>query len=196
MTPKRTNIILKVTLGVLILVILGGLYFSNKKLTALATDTSRLKADIEISQKQITAYQATKAKVDSLDYVDELANKVLPQDKEQSAIVAELSQFALRARLSVAEINFPDKPQAKSSSKTKSATPKGVDVMPITIKFKEDSKYESILTFLRSVEDNRRKMQVTNISLKPDEEDRQKIKEVTVDINLYTRSQAIQKETK
>ena len=189
MTPRKMNLILKVVMLVLIIATGVGLYFANKKLTSTATETSRLKAQVEIGQKQIKTYEATKAKVDSLDYVEELAAKVLPQEQEQSLTVAELSQFALRSRLGVAEITFTDSTTKSKSSKTKTKTPipKGVTVIPLTIKFKPGSKYDNLLEFLKAVEENRRKMQVTNISLTPDEVDRSSFQNVTVDINLYVR---------
>lgn len=61
--------------------------------------------------------------------------------------------------------------------------------MPITIKFKEGSKYEYLLEFKTVFETNRRKMQVTNIALVPDEENRSILSEVTVSINLYSKVQ-------
>ena len=59
----------------------------------------------------------------------------------------------------------------------------------MSIKFQDGSRYDYLLEFLKSVEDNRRKMQVTNISLTPDADNRALLKSVTVELNLYVRSQ-------
>jgi Tfp pilus assembly protein PilO len=189
MTPRKMNYVLKGMIVLLLIVTGVGLYFANQKLTSTASETSKLKAQVEIGQKQLKTYEATKAKVDSLDYVEDLASKVLPQEQEQSLTVAELSQFATRSRLAVSEITFAEtgSKSKTTKSKTKTAIPKGVTVIPLTIKFKSGSKFDYLLEFLKSVEENRRKMQVTNISLTPNETDRSLLESVSVDINLYVR---------
>lgn len=195
MTPKRMNRVLKITILLLVVGVSAGVYLADKQLNAIATDTARLRAQVEISDKQLSAYQLTKQKVDSLSYVEELAGKVLPEEQEQSLTVAEISQFALRARLAVEDITFVDTEKTAvtkgkaGDKKTKSTIPKGVSVIPMSIKFQDGSRYDYLLEFLRSVEDNRRKMQVTNISLTPDADNRALLKSVTVELNLYVRQQ-------
>ncbi len=197
MTPKKMNKTLKAILVVSIVAAMALLYFANQKLTSMAEQTARLKAESQVAEQQIQTYQKTKEKVESLDYVNELAGKVLPENEEQSVIVAELSQFALRSRLSVAQINFPESntgSSRRSTTETNIAVPKGVATIPITIQFADDSRYENLLEFLRYVEENRRKMQVTNISLTPNSEDRSRLSEVTVSINLYSKSTQVETE--
>ncbi len=195
MTPRRMNHVLKITILLLAIGVAGGIYFADKQLKSIATDTARLRAQVEIGDKQLTTYQATKQKVDSLSYVQELAGKVLPEQQEQSLTVAEISQFALRARLTVEDITFVDTTKTNTTKtkstdkKAKSTIPKGVSVIPMSIKFQDGSRYDYLLEFLKSVEDNRRKMQVTNISLTPDVDNRALLKSVTVELNLYVRSQ-------
>ncbi len=195
MTPRRMNHVLKITILLLVIVVAGGIYFADKQLKSIASDTARLRAQVEIGDKQLTTYQATKQKVDSLSYVQELAGKVLPEQQEQSLTVAEISQFALRARLTVEDITFVDTTKTNTTKtkstdkKAKSTIPKGVSVIPMSIKFQDGSRYDYLLEFLKSIEDNRRKMQVTNISLTPDVDNRALLKSVTVELNLYVRSQ-------
>lgn len=202
MTPRRMNQILTASLILLVLMAAVGLYFANKKLTLIAQQTAHLKAQVEVGNYQIATYEKTKSKIDSLDYVEALAAKVLPEEQEQSLTVAELSEFALRSRLSVAEITFAELSTTKTTTKStgkstvKTAIPKGVSVIPISIKFRPGSRYDNVLEFLKSVEQNRRKMQVTNISLTPDEKNRMLLSQVSVDINLYARDKTITSENK
>jgi Tfp pilus assembly protein PilO len=186
MTPKRVNVLLKASLIALVVITSAGLYLANQKLVNVANTTSRLHSEIELSQKQVEAYNLTKIKVESLGYVDELANKVLPASSEQSVVVAELSQFAARSKLSVAQISFPDSTGPKPQSSA--GIPKGVTSVPISIQFKDGTKYENILEFLRYVEKNQRKMQVVDIDLKPNDEDRSQLSSVTIVLNLYVKS--------
>lgn len=187
-TPKQINLALKISLSMLILLSVAGLYFANQKLTSIATETSQLKADVIVGQKQLAVYEKTKVQVESLSYVNELANKVLPTDTNQSAIVAEISEFALRSTLTLNQITFADTSQnviAPKSTKSTLLVPKGVVVIPVTIQIKAGAKYTNLLSFLKIIEDNQRKSQVTNISLTPDSKDRSKLSSVTIQLNMY-----------
>lgn len=183
------NKLLKGLIAVVIVVISAIVYLGNTKLTSVATDTARLKAESEAAKQQIATYEETKATVESLDYVDELAAKVLPADKEQSAILAEVSEFASRSGLTISQITFIDVPKSTNaaSSKGRVTTPNGVQVIPVTVEFAAGSQYSAVLEFLKTVEGNQRKMQVTDISITPDTEDRQVFSEVSVSMNLYAK---------
>lgn len=196
MTPLKMNKVLKGLISLVVVLVLVVMYLGNKKLTGIATDTTRLKAEAEAAKQQVATYEETKAKVESLDYVDELAAKVLPADKEQSAILAEVSEFALRSGLTISQITFDDAPTPQATPGTSStaptqkvATPNGVQVIPVTIEFTPGSQYGSILDFLKTAEANQRKMQVTNISITPDVDDRQLFSDVSVSMNLYAKKQ-------
>ncbi len=191
MTPLRLNQILKGLVVIILIATAGVLYLGNKKMVSVAQQTSRLRAQADINDKQIDTYQSTKNKVDALGYVNDLANKVLPADEEQSVIVAEVSQFATRSDLLISQITFVDPKTGAASNTPKSvlAIPKGVQVIPITVDFQPGSTYKNILEFLRSVEGNQRKMQVTNVSLTPDEKDRQNLSHVSISLNLYAKQQ-------
>ena len=187
MTPQRIHQLLRSLLILLIGATFLGLYAANQKLTNIAEQTAKLKAETVINQQQLSIYQKTKAQVDSLNYVSDLANKVLPADKDQSAIVAEVSEFALRSGLTISQINFTDgtKPTT-GGTKNSLVIPKGVTVVPITVQLQSGAKYDNLLTFLKTIEDNRRKSQVTNITLTPDSKDRSRLSQVTIAFNLYT----------
>ncbi len=196
MTPRSMNQVLKVIIVLLVIGTISGLYFANKKLVTIAQDTSKLKADVAVGDKQLKTYQQTKIQVDELSYVNELANTVLPANQDQSAIVAELSEFANRSGLTVSQITFSDTSKAATSAappssssaagKTALTVPKGVLVVPVEIQLKSGSKYSNLLSFLKTIESNRRKSQVTNITLTPDSKDRANLSQVSIALNLYT----------
>lgn len=184
-SPKQMHKILIGVIVSLIVITVAGLYFANQRLTAIAAETTKLTTEIEVSKKQIQIYDLTKFKLASLSQVEDTLGQVLPEQEEQSLIVAELSGFARRSSpaLTVAGIEFKDPPD-KSVLK-KSAIPKTVNVVPIDITFKGVA-YEGVVDFLREVEDNRRTMQVYNIGLRQNEENKQAI-DVTISMNLYTK---------
>lgn len=199
MSPHRVNILLKVALAVIVVGAIGGLFVANKKLQLVAQDTAKQKAKVEIGERQIKIYQQTKKQVDSLGYVNDLANEVLPPTEDQSAVVAELSEFANRSRLYVSQITFPAAsktaaaapsgaaPAAGAAASKTSTTPKGVLVTPVTIQFKDVTNFEGVIDFLRTTESTKRKSQVTNIAIIPNEKDHSVLTQIDVSMNLYTR---------
>jgi len=190
MTPLRMNQVLRGALVAIIVATIGVLYVGNQRMVTVAHDTAKLRAQVRANADQITAYTRTQVKVESLDYVDELANKVLPAEKEQSAIIAEVSEFALRSSLPIEQITFVETSQSTGkAAKGKLAIPKGVEVIPVTIQFQTGSRYTDVLDFLRTVESNRRKMQVTDISITPDADDRTILSQVSVSMNLYAKQE-------
>lgn len=191
MTPKKMNLVMRCSVVVLILLPLVGLYFANQHLTTLAKKTARLEAEVILQEKQLTAYEATKSAVDSLQDIGDLAIRVLPEQQEQSLTVAELSAFAQRSSLRIKELTFAEPPaeaKGKKKDKEKTVIPKGVTISPVVISFQEGARYDYFLDFLRAVEENRRKMQITNISLTPNEENRTLLDEVSVSLNLYVKN--------
>lgn len=191
MTPLRANQLLKIAIVMIVLGIFGVMYLGDNKLAQMAEKTSRLKAQAMVNEKQIATYRQTEAKVGSLQYVNELAARVLPPEQEQSVIVAEVSAFAVRSQLEIEQINFIDAANKKVSGTPKStlSIPKGVEVVPINIQFKPGSQYSNILEFLKTIESNRRKMQVTNVSLTPNPDNRQELNQVSIALNLYAKQE-------
>lgn len=199
MTPRLMNKILRGLMIVVALLLLACLYFGDKRVAGVAMETSRLKAVVEVNQQQIKIYDQTKKKVATLGYVNELANKVLPPDKEQSSIVAEISEFAKRSNLTVSQITFSEVAKttgAAPAAKTNLVIPKGVQVIPVTIQMQSGATYNDVLDFLKTVENNQRKMQLTSINLKPNLDDRQILDQVNISMNLYAKPSSTNKVTK
>jgi Tfp pilus assembly protein PilO len=185
MTAKRMNLTLKIGLALILVGIAAGLYFANKKLTTLAKQTTELKAKVEIGEQQIKSYEVTKAKVGNLSYVDELAAQVLPAQEDQSTVVAELTQFGRQTGLTISRIEFLE--AGKSPTGKKLATPAGVNVTPVNINIAAGGSYSDLLNYLKLLETNRRRSQVSNINIAPDNENPNRLSEVTISLNLYTK---------
>lgn len=186
MTPKQTNKALIGALFLLIAALIAGLYFTNQRLTAVANETTKYATEIEVSKQQIKIYDLTKSKLKSLSETEEILGQILPEEEEQSLIVAELSGFARRSTpsLAVSGIEFRDPPDKSDAKKSK--LPKNVKVIPMIVTFRK-VRYEGVVDFLREVEDNRRTMQVHNIGLKQNEETKTAI-DVTISMNLYAKN--------
>lgn len=191
MTPRKMNKVLKISLAALAVLVAVGIYFADKQLQSVAGEISRLRAEIEITNQNLDNYELTKTKIDELSYVKDLADEILPQTEEQSIIVAELSEFAKRSNLSTGSIEFTDESSssAGSSAATTKKAPAGVEVVSVVFSVSDEASYQDVLEFLRYIEGNRRKMQVTRVSLTPGSGG-QKIADLTVSLNLFVKKKA------
>ncbi len=191
MSPKKMNLVLKVSLGLIGTSLIAFLYLANQHLTSVAQETAILKARLEIGQTQLESYEVTKTKVEELAYVKELAKKILPADEEQSAVVAELSSFAKRSSITISALNFNDASLSKTNvgaKKTQQKAPSGVTIVPVTLTASDEVNYSDLLTFLNYVEKNQRKMQVTQLSITPNTDDGGKLSNVTITLNLFVKA--------
>jgi hypothetical protein len=197
MTPKKMNQLLKISLGAVTVLIIAAIYFANNKLTEVATNTSKLKAEIEITNQKLKNYEVTKSKIEELSYVKDIAAKVLPQNEDQSAVVAELADFAKRSNISTGSISFVDStltnklPSAKTKAKAINPTPQGVSIIPVKFEVSGDAKYEDVLSFLKYIENNRRKMQVTEIALTPSGDNGDVLNNVSISLNLFAKKSTV-----
>ncbi len=200
MSPKKMNRTLKIILLVIIILIVAGLFFADKKLQHVSKQTVELKAQIEADSKKLAIYELTKIKVDELGYIKNLAAQILPQNEEQSVVVAELAAFAKRSNLQTGSITFAEGTQAAAPTNSKnkdkakvSTVPKGVELVPVVFTVSESASYEDVLGFLKYIEQNRRKMQITQISLTPNSDDANKLDDVSVSLNLFVKSTEAEK---
>lgn len=107
MTSKQLHLSLLIALGVLFLGLLGGVYGTNKLLTNQANTLLGLKAkDQALAQEQLILNKAKKD-VAAYDSLNQIAQAVVPQDKNQAEAVQEIVNIAAANGVTLASINFP-----------------------------------------------------------------------------------------
>jgi hypothetical protein len=169
----------------------GLYYYFTGSLETLNNEVSQLLADQEVIGEQISAYEETEKQVAELFFVNELASEVLPDSKEQANVVAQIKQFVTEAGLQLETLSFNsgnNTATGLSNSQTEAVTSlAGVRVLPATAVISQGARYEDVLRLLQTIEDNQRKMQVTEISLSPiPGSDR--LATITLKVNIYLRA--------
>lgn len=195
MNSKKLYYIL---IGVLVLCGVGLVFGAREANSLLETQSQKLvglKASDQATTDQKS--QLTQDKKDIANYSDlnSIAKSVVPQDKDQAEAVREIVNLASASGIpQLSSITFPPStlgatvPTASastsaSSSTTKAASPKGItQVTPvkdipgvydlqITVaqaSGKDEVSYNSFLTFLKKLEQNRRTAEVSSITVQPD----------------------------
>lgn len=176
----------------------GAFYFADGMLQKKSKQISDLKADQEAVTQQIAIYEDARKKIEELAFIEEVASQVLPESKEQADVIAELRSFAENSDMTIQSMNFSGS-VAKDpgtnldlSQTTQLKDVTGVRVLPVDLVFTtgpEGPTFESLISFLEKIENNRRKMQVTDISLTPNNNNRELLSSIAMSVNIYLRGQ-------
>lgn len=190
--------------GVLLVVVAlfgGSVYLGWKHLDKQTSKLSDLK--VEASVLQDTQRSLAKAKKDIVTYADieQVTKTVIPQEKDQARTVREIVKIANDNNIAIASIGFPastlgSKPATGAGPST--ATPgvntqtqkvegiNNVEKLEIIV-MSESAKpalYTDFIAFLSDLEKNRRTAQVTNISIQPVSDNRNRLS-FSLNLNVY-----------
>jgi hypothetical protein len=202
MTPKKATYILIALLTILIVAGVAAFYYGDKILQARSAKISEEKIQLEAVNTELSLFKNSKDMVDKYGFVKELSGKILPESKFQSEVLAELTKFAADNNMKIQTLTFgADNAKTDDPSLSQTSTIKGlsgVRVLNASIQFSNDPaiSYESFINFLKNVESNQRKMQVSTLSITPDPENSAAIASATVTVNIFLKEPSSNQENK
>ncbi len=188
MTPKRFFYLQVGVLVLAIALIVGGTVGGNIVLQEKSRKLSALKVEsgsIELQQK---ALAQAKKDIERYSDLDTIAKSVVPQDKDQAKTVREIVAIAADNHIPIKSISFEtsklgETPPKATTTEGESSTPKpvvpsvsqvkpvagitGVYTLPIQVESAGQVSYQNFLSFLESLEKNRRTAHVGTINLNP-----------------------------
>ena len=139
------------------------------------------KADIESNEQAISNLQTLERTVSQNKEIEEIAKKVLPQDKEQSAALAELDKFSKTSGVGIKQISFTP---GKGGGLVAPTSLKGVSVISVNVHC-DAARYDQLLSLLKLIENNQRRMQVTSVALTPSEITQGKLDKIDLALEIY-----------
>ncbi len=178
------NRLLLILIGLLFVLALG----STKGILSLLGNNSNklvsLKAKSQALQQEKTYLVSAEKEVKKYSPLQQIAETIVPQDKDQAQTVREIVNLAQQNNITLTNIGFPSSslgaptttaPKAATSSISLSQlTPvkgiPGVYVLPIQVQDDQTSdavSYTHFYNFLTDLEQNRRTCLVTGLSIKP-----------------------------
>lgn len=181
MSPKRFYYIM---IGVVSLLGLGIILSATQGNSVLGKQSNkllRLKTDNQVLDAEQVSLTKAKKDVQKYSLLQQQAQAIVPQDKDQAEAVREIVNIAAAKGVKIAAITFPASslggiggtaaPLAKTTPLTQvqSSGIAGVFVMPITIDHDTNSpiSYETFISFLGALEQNRRTAQVSSVTIQP-----------------------------
>ncbi|HEX9679559.1 MAG TPA: hypothetical protein VGA08_02990 [Candidatus Saccharimonadales bacterium] len=184
MSPKKSFILLLASLLVVLGLTASGFYFAKTQLAKRALSLSQLKADVDAIDIRVQQAQTVLVQYEDLGFIESIAQDVLPPTKVQSNFIGEIYKIGNQADVVLRSITFttPSGRQVTDPNLTQT-TPldgvSGVFVLSANITY-ETNAYAKFLNFLTNLEKNRRKLQISNLTINP-------IKEEIVGTNNSTR---------
>ena len=172
-----TKLRLMLTVSLLVIESLAVLFIANanRDLKAYADDVSQVRADDNASQNNIQNLQKIQQELLKNKDVIERASDIVADSQSyeyQDQIITDLNDYAAKAGISVTNIDFiAADPSAATTPLTQpSATPApaGVKSTSVSVTVKNPIIYENLLRFIKSIEQNLTKMQISRVGLAKD----------------------------
>jgi hypothetical protein len=184
----------------------ASLFFGNKLLSGKSAKLSDLRLQAQVLNNQQTALVQAKRDVIKYTPLDDIAQTVVPQEKDQALAVREIINFANQAHIAIASINFPASTLGGTESSSIGGSPTtvspsvtkipsqllpapglaGIYVLPITIQSDANNPitYNQLSTFLQALEHNRHTAEVSQLTITPADNTGQHLS-FEIIINIY-----------
>ncbi len=170
MTPKRLFYAMSVLCGIMFLGIGAVAYLGNSFLSKEAAKIADARADDELIDQRKALKNDLVKTIDDYAELKALATKFLPDSKNQDDLIAEFYKIASNNDIDISGLNFTASGDKISSSSqtTPLKDAKNVLVFPFTVT-NYTASFDQLIAFMQDLENNRRKLQITQIQLQPDE---------------------------
>ncbi len=173
LTATQLRLMLSLSLFIITIIAAVGFYFVNSHLKTYAVEVSHVVVDASASRDNLQNLQKIEKQLKEDQDVVQKTNNIVAESRSyqyQDQIITDINGYATRAGIGITDINFS---QAASSSQSSTPTPtapvpSGVKSTSVAITLKNPVDYNSLLRFIKSIEQNLTKMQVSRINLSKD----------------------------
>lgn len=213
-TNIKTNAVLAERLLIaaiigLIIVVVFNFIFVTKLLSKQSLQANQTKIEADISTNDIKTIQSATKKLQAEPDVVKKAASVVAESKlyqYQNQIINDLQDYAKQNGVNIKGYSFSatdtassagastptppatsGAPPTGSSQPGQTAAPTGVTSTNVSITLDDKVKYIQFLNFVRSIENNVTRMQITNIDLSPESKDPSILLGPALTITVYTR---------
>ena len=172
-----------------LMVVIGFIFITARDiLMSKAVETDHARIDAEIAQEDITRLKQLKTTLQQDSGVIEKTSQIVAESqsyKFQDQVIKDITSYATAAKVGIIGFDFGQKPgDPPPTSKTTTNTLRRTLV---SIQLANDMPYTSLLTFIKSIEQNVTKMQLTGVNFQPKKENPTLITGSTIEIEVYLR---------
>jgi Tfp pilus assembly protein PilN len=181
MKPKQLTYILGGVLIGLIVIGIGGFVYGQQQLSIKIQKIKKISSDIKLQTQELEHLAKLEKNYQQIAPLDQKAQSVLPAQKQQSEVIAQITTLIKRNGMSIDGLTFektsglPDE-----KSQTQPGEVGGILVMPV--KFQATASYLQMIGLLTSFEQQERYMQVTNLDITRQED---KLLVLNISLNVF-----------
>jgi hypothetical protein len=152
-------------------------WLTDDYLRSFAIEVNHTTVDSNASQSNVQTLQQLKQKLTDNKAVVDRASSIVADSKSyqyQDQIIKDLNDYAAKAGITITNLDFSGAaPSTAGTAQSKSpavVTPviSGVKSVSVNVTLKNPVKYNNMLSFIQSIEQNLTKMQISKISLAKD----------------------------
>lgn len=183
-TPKTVSLLLIATIVLLVIGAAAGSWLMQSALSAQVTDADHAKINADLSQTELQRSKTLETYLDENRAAIEKAKSVVSDTQTyqyQNQIVNDIESYANKSGVTVLSYSFPVDTAAAKSDAT------GLKSVSATIGFKSPLQYSNYLRFIKYIEQNITKMQITDLTLSPDQNNGNNIEGTSITLKVYVR---------
>jgi TolA-binding protein len=185
-TATKLRLYLSASLLLVVLVAIAALYFANDKLQTYATEVSQATAQAQESQNNIQSLQRIQQELADNKSVIERTRDIVADSKSyqyQDQIIKDLNDYAKQSGITITNMDFSAASATTPTTLAPSA-PTGVKSTSVSVALKNPVNYTNLLRFVRSIEQNLTKMQISRINLSKNENNQVTSEVLTIEVYI------------
>lgn len=163
----------------------ASLYYAQTVLREKATETSRIKAEAEFAQGEVATLERLRADLAESETAIAKAEAIVADTKSyryQDQVIDDITIYANRYKIDIDGFDFSaDTTIPTGQEKSLSAAKKTV----VTVSVASETNYDNFLRFVRSLEQNVTKLQLTGLSITPAGASGNAIAQTTLELEVY-----------
>lgn len=174
LTPTLFRLLMLGLMAFIIIVIVAGFYFIQQGLSAYAKDVNQSVSAASTSEDSISQLRLLELELAKLKEINTRASSIIAESQSyryQDQVIDDLSEYATRSGVSISQFSFqsdsasPGALVPQTPLPTASTAPAGLKSTSVNISLNTPVGYTNLLKFLRSIEQNLTKMQISGVSL-------------------------------
>ncbi len=184
---------LRATLGtvvVLMIIVIGvGFYFTQDFLSKQAADVNSIVVKSTAGNGNSESVIELQKAIKDMQPAVEKANAILtPSASYTEQIISDLNKIAARAGVTIADYSFADTTAGNAATTAPQPTNiSGVQIKTATVTIANPVQYSSLLTFIKLIETNLPKMQISGITVAKDTSSGGTVTVQPLTVEVYTR---------
>ncbi len=176
----------------------GGFYWFYTSLKSTADEVAKVKAEASATDLELQRLKALEQELKQYSGAMEKSQQIVAESQSyqyQNQIISDLTSYAGKAGLSITSFNFQSQSSQASTSTSSSNTAAststaagsapGPKTVQVSIQLGENPRYQNILQFIRLIEQNLTRMQISEVSLARGEGD--SVNTQLLNIEVYVR---------